>query len=319
MKTRYAIFLAAGLQLALAVQAQRPSIPPQAIAGPQLEYRPVAQSDAIELPSGMELGQVASVDIDARGHLFVLHRGDDALIEFDPEGRFVRAFGRGLFERAHGLYIDADGYFWVTDVSAHVVMKLDTDGRVLITLGTRGQSGDWAVGAERGLFDQPTDIAIGPEGNIFVTQGHNRGEPRVLKFDPNGRLLKSWGGRGTHPWQFAVAHSIAIDRDGLLYVADRENRRVLIFDRDGEALGGWLYRGMACSLYLSNTGEIYMATGFDGQIVKLDADGKVLGTLGQPGEGLGEFGEAHDIVVSAAGEIFVADVTNRRLQKFARK
>jgi DNA-binding beta-propeller fold protein YncE len=306
---------AAALILAPPAFAQRPSIPPQAIAGPALDVVAVEQSTAIELPASIELGQVASIDVDARGHLFILHRGDQALLEFDPEGKFVRAFGAGLFERAHGLTIDPRGDFWVTDVSAHTVMKLDSQGNVLMTLGTRGQSGEWSDAAGTHLFDEPTDVALGPDGAIFVTQGHSRGEPKVLKFDPTGKLITSWGGRGTHPWQFAIAHSIVIDADGLVYVADRENRRIQVFDLDGEFVKGWVYRGMACSLFLADDGHIYMATGFDGQIVELDMNGRVLGVTGQPGDGLNEYGEAHDIAVSPSGEIFIADVVNRRLQK----
>ncbi|HEY5567061.1 MAG TPA: peptidyl-alpha-hydroxyglycine alpha-amidating lyase family protein [Gammaproteobacteria bacterium] len=282
--------------------AQRPDIPPQAIAGPALGVVAVEQTQAIELPANIELGQVASVAVDARGHLLVLHRGPQALLEFDTEGRFVRGFGADLFQRAHSLTIDADGNFWITDVAEHTVTKLDAEGRVLMTLAHP--------------FEEPTDVAVAPDGSLFVTQGHTRGEPKVLKFGADGTLLKSWGGRGTLPWQLAVAHSIAIGDDGLVYVADRENRRIQVFDLDGEFVKGWVYRGMACGLTLAN-GRIYMTTGFDGQIVALDMNGRVQGVTGRPGVGLGEYGEAHDIAVAPSGDLFVADVVNRRLQKLA--
>lgn len=305
--------LALGALQIVPASAQRPSIPPQAITAPALDYVAVAQADAIRVPPGISLGQIASVAVGAQEHVFVLNRGDPAVLEFDGSGNFVRAFGNGLFERAHSLTVVDDG-FWVTDVSRHVVVKLDRQGEVSRVLGTSGQSGQWDEAAGAHLFDEPTDVAIGPDGSIFVTQGHSRGDPKVLKFDASARFVKSWGGRGTHPWEFAVAHSIVID-GGLVYVADRENRRIQVFNLDGEFVKGWVYRGMACSLSLANDGRLYMTTGFDAQIVALDLDGRVLGVTGSPGEGANEYGEAHDIAVTAAGDIFIADVVNRRLQK----
>jgi DNA-binding beta-propeller fold protein YncE len=316
MKLKQQALIAAFVTLAGASFAQPPTIPLQTINGPELAVAAVDQADAIALPAGIELGQVASVAIDAREHLFILHRGDQALLEFDPNGRFIRAFGDGLFERAHGLTMAEGDGFWVTDVSAHTVMHLDNDGNVLMTLGTAGENGAWDESTGVRLFDEPNDVAIGPDGSIFVAQGHSRGEPKILKFDAEGKFIKQWGGRGTYPWEFAVAHSIVIDA-GLLYVADRENRRIQVYDLEGEFVKGWVYRGMACSLAMGADGYLYMTTGFDGQIVKLDTNGRVLGLTGQSGKGSNEYGEAHDIAVNAAGDIFIADVVNRRLQKLS--
>ena len=296
-------------------RGQRPSIPPQAIDGPDLGYRAVDPAEAFDLPDGVAFASVAAVTIDREGHVFVLHRGEQSLMEFDADGRFIRAFGEGLFARSHGLRVNDDGTFWVTDVSGHVVMKLGEAGEVLMTLGTRGESGEWDEAAGSRLFSEPNDVALGPDGSIFVAQGHGRGEPRVLKFDSDGNFLMSWGGRGTLPGQFEVAHSIVIDDEGLVYVADRENRRIQVFDTDGNFLKGWLYKGMACALHLTEDGYIYMSTGFDGQIVKLDMNGVVLGVTGQPGEGPNEYGEAHFLTVSGRDEIYVADVVNRRVEK----
>jgi sugar lactone lactonase YvrE len=317
-KSHAALASTALLALSTHALAQRPSIPPQAIRGPELRVAAIAQADAIDWPAGVEEGQVASVTIDKRGHLFVLNRGAQALLEFDGKGKFLRSFGDGLFDRAHSVTIDADGDFWITDVSASVVMELDSQGKVLRTLGTRGESGDWDEAAGSRRFAEPTDVAFGADGSIFVSQGHSRAEPKVLKFASDGRFLKQWGGRGTQPWEFAVAHSLVIDSDGLLYVADRENRRIVVFDQEGELVKGWVYRGMACSLALGADGLLYMTTGFDGQIVALDMNGRVLGVTGRPGEGRNEYGEAHDIAVARDGSIFIADVLNKRLEKLAR-
>jgi DNA-binding beta-propeller fold protein YncE len=297
------------------VLAQRPSIPPQAIAGPDLGHRPVAIDAAFDLPEGMAFASVAAVEIGADGHVFVLHRADPPILEFDADGKFIRAFGDGLFRRSHGLRIDEEGFFWATDFTDHIVMKLDRDGNVLMTLGTRGESGAWDEEAGTRLFNQPNDVAIASDGSIFVAQGHVPGtDPRILKFDRDGNFIKSWGGRGALPWQFEVAHTVVIDDEDQVYVGDREGRRILVFDLDGNFLKGWVYQGMACALYLRD-GSIYMATGFDGQIVKLDMDGRVLGVTGRPGEGLNEYGEAHYLAVSENEEIYVADVLNRTVQK----
>lgn len=295
--------------------AQRPSIPPQAIIGPALDYEWQQASDMLNLPPELEFefDQVASADFDSAGHLVVLHRGEQPLLEFDADGGFLRAFGAGLFTRPHSVTLDADDNFWVTDVSAHVVMKLDRAGHILMSLGEPGESGVWDEASGQHRFDQPTDVALAANGDIFVTQGHSVGEPAVLKFDREGRFIKSWGSRGTLPWEFVVAHSIVIDANGLLYVGDRENRRIQIYDADGRFLRGWVYRGMACSLALGDDGDLYMSTGFDAQIVKLDMTGRVLGVIGQPGEGDGQFGEAHDLVVASNGTIVISDVVNRRL------
>jgi hypothetical protein len=317
MKTTLAT-VALSLIVSSPVLAQRPSIPPRAIDGPALDVTPVALDRAFTMPDGVAFDSVADVDIDADGHVIVLHRGPQALMEFDAEGQFIRAFGEGLFRRSHSLDIDADGNYWTTDFATQVVLKLSPAGEVLMTLGTVGEAGNWDEAAGIHLFDQPNDIAFDSAGNFYVTQGHGRAEPLVLKFDRDANFVKSWGGRGTLPGEFAVPHSIVIDEDDMIYIADRENRRIQVFDTDGNFIKGWLYYGMACSLELHGD-EIYMTTGFDGQIVKLDKhDGSVLGVTGMPGEGLGEFGEAHFLAVSDDDEIYVADVVNRRVQKYVK-
>lgn len=310
--------VALSLLAASPLLAQRPSIPPRAIDGPALDVTPVALDSAFTFPEGVAFDSVADVDIDANGHIIVLHRGPQPLLEFDADGQFIRGFGEGLFRRSHSLDIDSAGNYWTTDFATQVVLKLSPAGEVLMTLGTVGEAGNWDEAAGIRLFDQPNDIAFDSAGNFYVTQGHGSAEPMVLKFDRDANFIRSWGGRGTLPGEFAVPHSIVIDEDDLLYIADRENRRIQVFDTDGNFVKGWLYYGMACSLELHGN-EIYMTTGFDGQIVKLDKhDGSVLGVTGMPGEGLGEFGEAHFLAVSDEDEIYVADVVNRRVQKYVK-
>jgi DNA-binding beta-propeller fold protein YncE len=170
-------------------------------------------------------------------------------------------------------------------------------------------------------LNEPNDVAIGRNGEIFIVQGHTpgaMGDPRVLKFDKNGTFITSWGGKGKAPGKFEVAHGIAIDAKGLLWVADRENQRIQVFDTNGKFIRELKYAGLPCSLAIG-TQYIYMVNGFAGQLLRLDLDGKVLAATGKPGTGVGEFGEAHFIAVSPKGEIYVADSVNAVVQKFVKK
>jgi sugar lactone lactonase YvrE len=300
--------------------AQRPSDPALLVPqqAPLLDYVPVP--DALHLPEGMKMGAPASVAFEKNGHLLVLTRGKQAFFEFDRDGRFVRAFGDGLFVRAHGLRIDRDGNVWATDVSAHTVMKFSPDGALLMTIGTKGEAGAWDEASGSHRLNQPNDVAIADNGDIFVVQGHlpQGGDPRVLKFDRTGKFLMTWGGKGTSPGTFAVAHSIAIGPGGLLWVADRENQRIQVFDQNGRFVREMKYAGLPCSLDIGRD-AVYMTNGFAAQILRLDLDGKVLAAMGKPGKGPGEFGEAHMIAVGPDGALYVADSVNATLQKFVPK
>jgi DNA-binding beta-propeller fold protein YncE len=170
-------------------------------------------------------------------------------------------------------------------------------------------------------LNQPNDVVLAGNGDVFVAQGHTpgaEGDARVLKFDKNGKFLKSWGGKGSGPGQFQVAHGIAIDAKGLVWVADRENQRIQLFDQDGKFVREVKYKGLPCSLDIGRQ-YMYMVNGFAGQVLRLDLNGKVLAAMGKPGKGPGEFGEAHMIAVSQKDEIFVADSVNAALVKFVKK
>ena len=301
--------------------AQRPSDPALLVpqTAPELAY--VAVPNPITLPAGTTMGASASLAFDARGHLLVLTRGAQPFFEFDENGTFIRTFGDNLFTRAHGIRLDADGNIWATDVGAHLVYKLSPQGQVLLTLGTKGQAGEWNEAAGSRKLNQPNDVAIARNGDVFIVQGHTPGpggDARVLKFDRTGRFIKSWGGKGKAPGQFEVAHGIAIDAQGLLWVTDRENQRIQVFDADGTFVREQKYAGLPCSLDIGRQ-YIYMVNGFAGQILQLDLGGKVLAATGKAGTGPGEFGEAHFIAVSPKGELYVADSVNSALLKFVKK
>ena len=317
---RFAILLGCAVSLC----AQRPSNPALLVPqeAPPLDY--VAVANPLPVPDAAAMGASSDVAFDSKGHLYVLSRGTKPLTEFDENGKFIRAFGEGLFTRSHGIRIDKDGNIWATDVGAHTVMKISQQGEVLLTLGTKGKAGEWNEAAGSQLFNEPNDIVFGANGDLFITQGHTpgagKGDPRVLKFDKNGKFIKSWGGKGTEPGKFDVAHGIAIDAKGLLWVTDRENQRIQIFDQDGKYIREVKYAGLPCSLDIGSQ-YIYMVNGFAGQLLRMDLDGKVLAAVGKPGPAgsVGEFGEAHFIAVSPKGEIYVADSVNRAVQKFVKK
>jgi sugar lactone lactonase YvrE len=303
--------------------AQRPSDPALLIpeVAPELDYV-VAPTAVGALPAGETMGASASVAFDAKGHLFVLTRGGTkAFFEFDPNGAFVRSFGEPL-TRSHGIRIDRDGFIWATDVNAHTVMKFAPDGSLLMTIGTKGEAGAWDEAAGSRKLNQPNDVVIAANGDIFIAQGHTpgltRGDARVLKFDKTGKFLKTWGGKGKAAGQFDVAHGLAIDAKGLLWVMDRENQRIQVFDQDGTYVREMKYAGLPCGVDIGKQ-SVYMVNGFAGQLVKMDLNGKVLAVIGKPGKGPGEFGEAHMIAVSPKEEIYVADSVNGALVKFVKK
>ncbi len=301
--------------------AQRPIRPLLPLRAYTLQdYRPVDFREALALPATMEAASYAGVATTLEGNLIVLSRSAPPFLEFDPQGQFVRGFGADdLLRRAHGMAIDVNGNMWVTDVADHVVMKLDKDANVLLTIGTKGTAGEWNQAAGALLLNEPNDVALDSRGNIYVVQGHGGDMPRVLKFSPSGEFIAQWGSRGYGPGQFVAAHAIEIDADDVLYVADRENMRIQRFDTDGNLLREWKFDAMVCAIFLHNDGFMYITTGFDGEFAKVDMDGNVLGAIGSPGTGNGQFGEAHALTMDAAGNAYIPDVINRRVQKFAKE
>jgi DNA-binding beta-propeller fold protein YncE len=283
-------------------------------------YAAVDVSESFTLPAGFEFERVSSIGINSLNNMLVLHRGEDPLLEFDAQGNYLRAFGpRDTWTFSHGLRLDAQNNIWVTDIGTHIVMKMDTDGNILQTLGTAGENGLWDEASGSHKFDQPNDIAFDSEGNFYIAQGHGNGEPRILKFDSDGNFIKQWGSRGAGPGQFAVAHSIEIDNDDMLYVADRENFRIQIFDTEGNYTGEWKFSAMACALYFHDDGYMYMTSGFDGEWAKVDMEGSIVGALGRPGSANGEFGEGHFLTVNNQGDVYIADVVNRRVQLYQKQ
>ena len=213
------------------------------------------------------------------------------------------------------MRLDPDGNIWTTDVNAHIVRKMNLDGEVLLTIGTQGQAGD----ASAGLLNEPTDLTINAAGEIFILVGHGRGEPRLLKFDRTGTLMTSWGGPGTAPGKFDTP---AFDRGrsgraplrcrpAESTCPDLRRRRDI---HQGVGIQGSAMRAPHCSRPADLPGERLRRGD-----LRLDSNGKAIGAIGQPGKGLGEFGEAHYMTMAPNGDIFVADTVRPGLQKFVRK
>jgi DNA-binding beta-propeller fold protein YncE/mono/diheme cytochrome c family protein len=289
--------------------------PKQMETAPALGF--TAVNPGLKMPAGIKLGAPSSVAFDKSGNLWVFNRGEHPLMEFDPQGSFVRSFGEGQVTRSHGMRIDADGNIWMTDVTGSTVTKMSPAGNVLLTLGTKGQNGAWDEAAGTRLLFEPCDLAFAPNGDVFVVEGHGRGEGRVLKFDKTGKFLKQWGSNGAGEGQFNQPHSLLV-RDGQLYVADRENHRVQIFDLDGNFVKQWKFAGLPCGLLNGPDGQLYLTSGFSGQILRLDANGKAVGAFGQPGPGFADFGEAHYMAFAPNGDIYVADTINQVLHRYAK-
>ena len=289
----------------------------QSISGPPLDYVPVPEH--FKLPPGMNFGGVPGIAINSKGHIFLLHRGPSPLIEFDADGNFVRAYGDDMFDRPHGLRIDGEDNIWATDVGGHVVYKFNPEGRIVMVLGVRGRLGEWHEYGHLKLFHEPNDVLVGPNGDFFVLQGHGKGEPCVMKFDRDGIFIKTWGKKGKAPGEFDLPHSIVMDEKGLLYIADRNNARIQVLDADGTFIREMKTSGTPCGLYISPDQHLFLAHGHVGQLIKMDLNGNVLGVTGGQGKGLGQFGEAHYLAMSARGEIFVTDTLNWRVQRYVKK
>ena len=275
---------------------------------PKLNYEAVP--DFFQLLPGEHFVEVAGVAVNSKGHIYVFHRGKHPLMEFDANGKYLRSIADDLFVTAHTVRVDTEDNIWTTDVGSHVVLKLSPDGRVLLSLGRMRTPGDDVL-----HFNQPTDVAFDREGNIYVADGE--GNSRVLKFNKFGNVIGGWGMKGNGPGQFDLPHSIAIDGD-LVYVGDRENARIQIFDLSGQYFGEWKL-GHPFGLFITPDHFIYMSDAIAGRVLKIARDGKVVGVLEGPAPDKGRHFDPHSIAVGTDNSIFTAEVMPWRAQKFRLK
>ena len=338
----------------LLVAIAAPSSAQQAV--PEIRFD--ATAEFLKLPADVRFGEVAGVAMDGRRHLYVFSRtgsrgsvhGEVAsqLFEFGPQGEFIREIGHELygFAFAHAVRIDHDGNIWAVDEGTNMIMKFDPSGRVLMVLGRRAEAVEEGPPMPPGQlprpqwggFNRPTDVTWDKAGNIFIADGYNNS--RVVKVDPSGRWVKTWGDRGSGPGQFNILHSIASDASGNVYVADRTNRRIQVFDPEGNfqrqftidvpytkevnvMLGAapgpntLAASGAPWAICITPPPNqvLYSADAVPGRIYKLSLDGKVLGVLGDAGKQLKQFGWIHEIACPSANELYVAELLNWRVQK----
>jgi DNA-binding beta-propeller fold protein YncE len=274
----------------------------------ELGYRVIP--DFLHAPDDMAVGEASGVAVNSQGHIFLFQRARPMLTEYDEQGTFHRSIGDGLFTHPHGLRIDADDNLWTTDDGSHLVLKLSPAGRVLLVLGRKdvAAEADW-------LFNQPTDVAFGRHGEVYVADGY--GNSRVVKFDRAGNFLNAWGKYGTGPGEFKLPHTVATDSQGNVYVGDRENRRIQIFTAEGTFLKEWAGVGYPYGLCITPDQHVWMIDGGYDRIIELDQSGKILGALGEPGRAPGQLAWGHSIAVGKDGKIYVAEVLNWRFQVFA--
>jgi len=275
------------------------------------------------------------------------------LFEFGPDGAFIREIGKNLygFAFAHAVRVDSDDNIWVVDEGTNMIMKFNPAGRITMVLGRKAEAGEPEPvrpanapppPAGWGTFNRPTDVTWDPQGNIFIADGY--GNSRVVKVDKNGRWVKTWGERGSGPGQLNTPHSIAADAKGNIYVADRGNRRIQVFDSDGTLLrqftidvpfagepnimngampgtpgagGATMASGAPWAVCITPgaTQYLYVADAVPGRVYKLTLDGKVLGTIGEAGKQLKQFGWIHEISCPSENSLYVAELLNWRMQK----
>ena len=292
-----------------------------------------------KLPAGLYMGEAVGVATNSKGHVFVETRsGETRLFEFDQAGAFVKEFGVGSYGHSFGHAVRVDKYdnVWAVDEGSNVIMKFSPEGKILLVLGKRPDpleqiavmpgAGQYSGANKPYSFHRETDVAWDPQDNIFVSDGY--GDSRVVKYDKTGRFVKAVGTRGSAPLQFNTPHAIAVDAQGLVYVADRGNSRIQVLDNDlnlkavydnvGAPWAICISDGPHQYLYSSNsfgTGNNFDQAEATGEIYKMELDGKVLGRFGKAGHGPKEFSSIHQMDCRNPNEIYVAEITEWRATK----
>ena len=278
-----------------------------------------------------KFGWVSGMALDKTGNIWLFNKGEDPVQCYQPDGTFVRTWGKGDFQDPHHIRFDHEGNVWVADFGLHIVQKYTPEGELLMQLGEKGVSGD-----DQTHFNKPTDMVIAPNGDIFVTDGY--GNRRVVHFDKDGNYIKEWGSFGTGKAQFILPHAIVMDAAGHLYVADRNSGRIMIFNQEGEQLDLWSNIIMPWGMSLNAEGDIWVCGSSphwwkrgetypefkDQMFVRFNTEGRLqqvwtipLGDRNNresilPGAAVG----VHCIVEDKDGNLYVGDIYNENAMKF---
>jgi DNA-binding beta-propeller fold protein YncE len=284
-------------------------------------YRYEVVDNWAKLPPGYALNSdVAAVGVDRQDRVYAFNRGEHPMVVFDRDGNFLRSWGEGVFRRPHGVHMAPDDTLWLTDDGDHTVRHCTLDGKVLLTIGIPGAPKPYMSGEP---FNRCTHTALSPQGDLYISDGY--GNARVHKYALNGTLLLSWGEPGTDPGQFNIAHNICCDAEGWVYVADRENHRVQVFDGNGKYETQWVNMHRPSGLYLHRGPESYFYVGEGGGGMSVNYDvpnigprvsiysgkGEMLARLGTRPAGLetGQFLAPHGLAVDSRGDIYVGEVS----------
>src|SRR5215469_3344783 len=222
-----------------------------------------------KMPEGRTWGSAAGVAVDSHDHIWVAERcganscADSNLapiLHFDSSGKLLKSFGAGMFVFPHGIFVDRSGNVWITDAQGkdgkgHQVIKFSPEGKILLTLGKAGVAGD-----SPDTFNQPSDVVVAPNGDIFVADGHGgNSNARIVKFSKDGKFIKTWGKKGNAPGEFDTPHAIAMDSKGRIFVGDRANNRIQIFDQEGNFIAEWKQFGRPSGIFIDKHDNIYVA------------------------------------------------------------